>query len=439
MGRIIASSTFSLQRTIFPRNGLTAFWNLEDASSSTPIPAQFGNFSLTRFGTAYTSIAGKIGKGFEFANASQGSWTNQQLWNLLTNPTSFSVSFWHKIPDNTQPPFSVMGNAFGSMGFHFDYYNFGHGYDGSSDLNWVPGSYGISFRMSGPGGPYKWNAVFANEATPNNTWTLVTATYDLPTTTMKLYLNGVLKSTYSNAVIGSNSEPSWHGFALNGTVVNDGKVYGVNQCFDALGFWSRALDQSEVSNLYNNGNGIQFNLLNSISIKKQNLGGGKMITSLRNYFTCPFEIDTVTCPTLGGLSEPGWYLAGNTVRIGKTIAPDGSNSAVEYKSSGTQGSFVSQGFQEYWRPNKTYIFSIWAKTTLGTAVNGEILNITRNDAEDRIFLPALGNLTSTWQKFTLSFTTGSSYSGDYITAFFCADITPDVQFALWGAEMNIIN
>jgi hypothetical protein len=151
-----------------------------------------------------------------------------------------------------------MGNAFGSMGFHFDYYNFGHGYDGSSDLNWVPGSYGISFRMSGPDGPYQWNAIYANEATPNNTWTLVTATYDLPTTTMKLYLNGVLKASYSGAVIGQNSEPGWHGFALNGTVVGEGKEYGVNQCFDALGFWNVALTDSEIQFLYNSGTGRQW-------------------------------------------------------------------------------------------------------------------------------------------------------------------------------------
>lgn len=247
------------------QNQLVAFWNLDNASNSNPVASNYGSYSLNLF-NGFTSITGKINQGVEFFDYYneeyeetfyQGLWTNEQLWNLLTNPTSFSVSFWHKIPDNTQPPFTVMGNAFGSMGFHFDYYNFGHGYNGSYDLNWVPGSYGISFRMSGPGGPYKWNAVFANEATPNNTWTLVTATYDLPTTTMKLYLNGVLKSSYSNAVIGSNSQPNWHGFALNGVVVDGGKEYGTNQCFDALGFWSRALDQSEVSSLYNNGNGKQ--------------------------------------------------------------------------------------------------------------------------------------------------------------------------------------
>jgi hypothetical protein len=271
MGRIITTPLLE--------DKLVAFWNLDDASNSNPVVSSYGSYSLNLF-EGFTSIAGKINQGVEFYGEHQGLWTNEQLWNLLTNPTSFSVSFWHKIPDNTQDPFTVMGNAFGSMGFHFDYYNFGHGYDGSYDLNWVPGSYGISFRMSGSADP-AWNAIYANEATPNNTWTLVTATYDLPTTTMKLYLNGVLKASYNNANTGEFINPDWHGFALNGSVMPDGKEYGVNQCFDALGFWSRALNQNEISILYNGGNGRQYKFIdnkNKVSIKKQNLGGGKLKT-----------------------------------------------------------------------------------------------------------------------------------------------------------------
>ena len=250
----------SVASSTVPKNGLIAFWNLENPSGSDPVVSNYGSYSLNSSTSEYASIPGKINQGVEFFDGEFGMggfWTNEQIWNLLSNPTSFSVNFWHKIPDNTISPFTVMGSAFGSMGFHFDYYNFGNDYDGSYDLNWVPGSYGISFRMSGPDGPYKWNAVYANEATPNNTWTMVTATYDLPTTTMKLYLNGVLKSTYSNAVIGENSQPDWHGFALNGSVLPGGKEYGSNQCFDALGFWNVALTPSDIANLWNGGAGVQ--------------------------------------------------------------------------------------------------------------------------------------------------------------------------------------
>ena len=153
-----------------------------------------------------------------------------------------------------------------------------------------------------------------------------------------------------------------------------------------------------------------------------------------NLFTCPFEVDTTTCPAVNPLDGPGWYLAGNTSRIGKTIAPDGSNTATEYESLDTGSSFVSQGFLEYWRPYTKYEFSIWAKSTLGVATDGQIVNVTKDGGVDRVAIEALGNLTSTWQKFTITFTTGESMDS-YITAFFCADITAGVRFALWGAEM----
>jgi hypothetical protein len=176
---------------------------------------------------------------------------------------------------------------------------------------------------------------------------------------------------------------------------------------------------------------------NKISVKKQNLGGGKIKTTIKrsdNLFTCPFEVDIATCPSQG-FGSSGWGYGGNTSRIGKTTAPDGSNTAVEYESLATFGSWVSQGYLQYWRPYTKYEFSIWAKSTLGTATNGQIMTVTKNSGDDRVSLNASGNLTSTWQKFSITFTTGPTNVNDYTVAFFCADITVGVRFALWGAEM----
>ena len=180
----------------------------------------------------------------------------------------------------------------------------------------------------------------------------------------------------------------------------------------------------------------------AFSIKKQANLNLKKNTTFKitrtpvNLFTCPFEVDTTTCPSNEdeGLNGSGWLSGNNTSRIGKTTAPDGSNTATEYESLSTSNSFVSQGFLEYWRPYTKYEFSIWAKSTLGVATDGQIVNVTKNGGVDRVAIEALGNLTSTWQKFTITFTTGSSMNS-YITAFFCADITAGVRFALWGAEM----
>ena len=175
---------------------------------------------------------------------------------------------------------------------------------------------------------------------------------------------------------------------------------------------------------------------NRISINKQNLGGGKIKTNKLNLFTCPFEVDTTTCPT-AGLSNSGWYKGVNILRIGKTTAPDNSNSAVIYQSINAPDCYVSQGFPQYWRPFTRYQFSIWTKLIAGEPAEGNVINVTRNGSSDRAVLPALGNLTSEWKKFTITFTTDGSYNNDggYTTAFFAENFNGGTQIALWGAEM----
>jgi len=158
-----------------------------------------------------------------------------------------------------------------------------------------------------------------------------------------------------------------------------------------------------------------------------------------NLFTCPFEVDTTTCPS-AGFNGSGWFKGPSILRIGKTTAPDNSNSAVIYQSIAASNCFVSQGFLQYWIPFTRYQFSIWTKLIAGEAAEGNVINVTRNGSTDRAFLPALGNLTSEWKKFTITFTTGASYDDDgYTTAFFAENFNGGTQIALWGAEMYIIN
>jgi hypothetical protein len=260
MGSIIIPSDF-------PKNKLLAFWNLENLENQSIIPADFGNFLLNAYSNQYSSVIGKVKNGFYFDGGDwedYGLWTNDQLWNLLTNPISFSVSFWVKKPQNIDS--SLFGNAFGSMGFNFDYI-----YDSEY---WAP-NVGFAFRITK--GVYDWNSIYTQENNISiNQWYHLVGTYDHQVATMKLYVNSILKSTMTNVLIGANSEPNWHGFAVNGTVINGGKVYGAKSAFDAIGFWNKALNQNEISSLYNDGKGRQYNI-NNISIKKQNLGGGKLI------------------------------------------------------------------------------------------------------------------------------------------------------------------
>ena len=260
MGRLVIPSTFT--------DKLFAFWNLDNPNSLSTIPSDYGSFTLNSH-VGYSSVNGKINNAFKFdfieGEDSQGLWTNEQIWNLLINPTSFSVSFWVKKLQNIDA--SLLGRAFGSMGFNFDYI-----YDSEY---WAP-NVGFVFRITK--GVYEWNSAWTQENNISiNEWYHLVGTYDHQAATMKLYVNNILKSTVTNVSIGQNSEPSWHGFAVNGTVIDGGKVYGGDTTFDGLGFWNKTLNQNEISILYNNGNGKQYTD-NKISIKKQNLGGGKIKT-----------------------------------------------------------------------------------------------------------------------------------------------------------------
>lgn len=91
-----------------------------------------------------------------------------------------------------------------------------------------------------------------------NTWYHVVATHDAVTKTLRMYVNGSLVGTSNyTGVPGTNLQDggfaigsTWDGF----TAVN----YTLNGFIDEVGVWNRVLNATEVTALYNNGNGLQF-------------------------------------------------------------------------------------------------------------------------------------------------------------------------------------
>ena len=223
-----------------------AFWNFEQASNTDPVPAtNTSSYPLTLI-TASTGTTGKLSNCISFANDTQGLFTNTQIWNRVASPTSFSVAFWWR--PQAAPAFTILGNAFGTMGFVFDYL----------DAATYSPNHGVAFNIL-TGNGYNWARTY-QKATPTiNTWIYVVGTYDHLNLTGKLYINGTNTDTNTNATTLTNPpEPGWHGFALNGSVTPGGKEYGSNQAFDALGLWTIALTQNMVNYLYNSGTGRQW-------------------------------------------------------------------------------------------------------------------------------------------------------------------------------------
>ena len=132
-----------------------------------------------------------------------------------------------------------------------------------------------------------------------------------------------------------------------------------------------------------------------------------------------------------------WIKGGNTTRIGTTTAPDGSNNAYIYQGDGSSGNeFVAQ--QKNLLANTTYTVSVYAKLISGSVpTGGTIISASYNNGSTvvRSTVSLNGNLTTSWQRFTTTFTNVTAVSG--YGMYFAADQNNTAQIALWGAQIEI--
>ena len=90
---------------------------------------------------------------------------------------------------------------------------------------------------------------------PTNTWKHVTLIHK-KNVSLSIYIDGVLSvSTTTTFPIGysGNETP-----AIGGTLPGDGFQYPTNGKIDTINIWTKALTQSEITELYNSGNGAQY-------------------------------------------------------------------------------------------------------------------------------------------------------------------------------------
>lgn len=134
----------------------------------------------------------------------------------------------------------------------------------------------------------------------------------------------------------------------------------------------------------------------------------------------------------------GWFLGTNLTRIGKTTAPDGSNTATVYSTGSTGNAFVQQLVSL--AANTTYTLSVWAKLISGSAPSAGALIISDHDIDGSGTITAgertqLGwsGLDGTWRRFSLTFTNIAAVSaGQYL----CTEFGNGAQIAIWGAQLE---
>ena len=91
-----------------------------------------------------------------------------------------------------------------------------------------------------------------------NTWTFVTCVYDSGTGTISVYLNAGTPASVASvpAITQTNTNPFQLGVFTSSLYYFSGKIGAVN-------FWKRALTSSEITSLYNNGEGLPYSALDS--------------------------------------------------------------------------------------------------------------------------------------------------------------------------------
>jgi len=97
--------------------------------------------------------------------------------------------------------------------------------------------------------------LFGENHSTLNQWHHIVASYDNTSETMKIFINGIEKSSAPHTglvgTLGTNTYNLLLGALYNGSYWSEGQQ-------DELGLWNRALTDSEISTLYNNGNPLTY-------------------------------------------------------------------------------------------------------------------------------------------------------------------------------------
>jgi len=188
-------------------------------------------------GINYGSTSGLINTsiGFNGANAYVNLPNNTGQFNFTDD---FSISLWVKPYSTAGYPFLIT-NYLTSGSNNYGYY-----------LYMVDNTY-LRFGISNGTNTAQTNV---NQLPPSNVWTHIVITRKKSTIT-KIYYNGVLMtpSSSTNPTLDLSYQPNTT--TTLGAAFGDYKYSG---WMDSLNFWTKELTQSEITELYNSGNGAQY-------------------------------------------------------------------------------------------------------------------------------------------------------------------------------------
>lgn len=215
-------------------DGLLHYYELQDNNSTET--DSHGSFDLTVTGATYVS-SGKLGGAYDFDGTDDVIGVSGTSISQIDEGSTFTISAWFN-PDTLSPStaaFDIVANTNDSA---------------SRIVLFVRDS---NVRCSVyDGGSFH----YSNMASVSlNTWYHVVVTHD-SSNNMTLYLNGVEATTAASI---QDNGGNTH-FAIGAKRDGGGWRNEFKGMIDEVGIWNRELSSSEVSELYNSGNGLAYPL-----------------------------------------------------------------------------------------------------------------------------------------------------------------------------------
>jgi len=228
----------------FLGGGAIAYYKL-DENTGTSVADSVGANTGTFEGTGTLWATGKINSGGNFVSANNTLVRVPNFSNLINGKTTLSLNLWFNANNIT------VNNHGGAAGLRNGDTN------DSFYILQLGGSSDVEFRFRNSAGTDR--TLKASGVLVVGTFVMLTLTYD--GTTLTPYVNGVAQTTGSAS--GS--------FATNGrdfTIGADNAGNRADGVVDEVGFWTKALSASEITELYNSGTGKQVAplLLNKLSV-----------------------------------------------------------------------------------------------------------------------------------------------------------------------------
>jgi len=286
----------------WPFDGNTTNWT---TGTTLDLSGNSNSGSLSSMATTTSPIPGRIGQALSFNGTSQTVQVPSAA--SLQGLTTISVSAWIRTTNTQGGSREILRKGNGA----------------SSWFLLLNSANKIAFTSSGASGEYSNGILYPTD----NAWHLVTATFD--GSTIRIYLDGALKISYTGAALASNTDP-----------LSLGSLHGASQFFpgsiDDARIYGRALSATEVAQLY--AVGIPATIGHSVSANP----GGPLSSGLVGYWT--FDGPNMNWKTGTALDSSGSGNNGTLVKLSTTTSPTQGKIGQALKFNGTTtASYISLG------------------------------------------------------------------------------------------------